>query len=113
MTARPPPGTLLIRVDALADPEARALDFRAGELLFSVLVVRTAGHITAFENVCPHASLPLERPDGRAPITGGAVVCAMHGASFDARTGACLGGPATRPLTPFPVTVRDGAVYAA
>ncbi len=112
--ARPPPGAALIAVADLADPEARALDFRAGEMLFSLIVVRHGDTIAAYRNWCPHAGAPLERPDGRVVIEDGRyLVCSLHGASFALEDGACAGGPANRGLLPFPVAVRDGIVVAA
>lgn len=112
--ARPQPGDFILALDGLGDPEARAVDFRAGEALFSLIVARRGGDVCAYENRCPHAAMPLDRPDGRVIIdAGGFLVCAMHGASFDLATGACAGGPADAPLTPFAIAVRDGAIFAA
>lgn len=112
--ARPAPGAILIALADLGDPEARAIDFRAGEALFSVIVARHGDIVRAYDNVCPHAYSPMERPDGRVVIDAGAfLVCSAHGASFRIGDGACVGGPANGPLTPFPVVVRDGVVFAA
>lgn len=112
--ARPAPGTALIALDELADPEARALDFRNGDWLFSIIVVRRGDDVTGFINWCPHAGAPLERPDGRVPIEEGRyLVCTAHGASFAIEDGACAGGLAKRGLVPFPVTIRDGMVVSA
>jgi len=112
--ARPKPGAFLIALDALGDPEARAVDFREGEALFSVIVARRGELVTAYENDCPHARAPLERPDGRVPLVEGRfLLCTAHGASFRLEDGACAGGPAKSGLTPFRVDVRDGAVFAA
>jgi nitrite reductase/ring-hydroxylating ferredoxin subunit len=112
--ARPAAGAVLVRLGDLADGEARAIDFREGEALFAVIVVRRGDAALAYENVCPHLQMPLERPDGRVVVDpGGHLVCAMHGASFRVADGACMGGPARRALTPFAVAVRDGVVVAA
>lgn len=112
--ARPRPGDVLCALDRFGDPEARALEFRAGEALFSLIVVRRGDHVRAYENRCPHAGQPLDRFDGHVIVDAqGFLVCAMHGASFDLITGACAGGPANAPLTPFAIAVRDGTVFAA
>lgn len=112
--ARPKPGTFLIALEALGDPEARAVDFREGEALFSVIVARRGDLVTAYENECPHARAPLERPDGRVPLVQGRfLVCTAHGASFRLEDGICAGGPAKSGLIPFRVEVRAGAVFAA
>lgn len=112
--ARPAPGIALIALAALDDPDARAVDFRCGEALFSLIVARRGDTVRAYENLCPHAGSPLERPDGRVVIDDGRyLVCSAHGASFAIADGACVGGPANGPLTPFPIFVRDGVAYAA
>lgn len=112
--ARPPAGTPLLALEDLGDPDALAVDFRAGDALFSLLIVRSGDLVRAFENVCPHARSPLERPDGRVVIEAGRyLVCSAHGASFSIADGACAGGPANGPLTPFPIVTRAGVVFAA
>lgn len=106
--ARPVSGARLVRLDDLPDPSARALDFRAGDQLYSLIFARRGDAVRAFENVCPHAGLPLERPDGRVPFSEGHIICAMHGATFAFETGACAGGPASRGLKPVPIVLADG-----
>lgn len=112
--ARPAPGTTLIALSALGDPDARAVDFREGDHLFSVIVARRGDEVTAYVNWCPHAGAPLERPDGRVPIEEGRyLVCTAHGASFAIEDGACAGGLARRGLIAFRIEVADGVVRAA
>jgi nitrite reductase/ring-hydroxylating ferredoxin subunit len=58
------------------------------------MVIRRGDEMTAFENRCPHAGWPLDTFDGRFLTTeAGGLICAAHMAVFDARSGACLGGP--------------------
>lgn len=58
------------------------------------MVIRRGDEVTAFENRCPHAGWPLDTFDGRFLTTkAGDLICAAHMAVFDARSGACLGGP--------------------
>ncbi len=111
--ARPAPGARLADVADIADPGAIVRDFRHGDALFSVLIARSGGRITAYENSCPHAQFPLERPDGRVVVLQGRyVLCAGHGALFAMEDGACAGGPGTgRGLTPIPVEIRDGVIH--
>jgi nitrite reductase/ring-hydroxylating ferredoxin subunit len=111
--ARPAPGAPLMAVTDLADGEARAVDFRSGDALFSLVVVRRGDLVVAYENDCPHARQPMERPDGRVVMVERAfLVCSAHGASFRIEDGACVGGPAKGGLTPFPVETRGGVIYA-
>lgn len=110
--ARPKPGALIARLDEISDPGAIVRDFREGEALFSLLITRRGAAVSAFENRCPHAGFPLERFDGRVVVLGENVLCSAHGALFALRDGACVAGPGTgRPLTPFSVELRDGAIF--
>jgi nitrite reductase/ring-hydroxylating ferredoxin subunit len=94
-------------------PEQGALtfDFVNGDARFSLIVAVSDGHVHGFENVCPHANYPLERPDGRVPMQEGRfLICSAHGASFDIEGGRCVGGPgagAGRGLKPVPLK-RNG-----
>jgi nitrite reductase/ring-hydroxylating ferredoxin subunit len=88
----------LARVPASDIEEGGAISldvsFQAGRQ--SVIVLRHGDQLRAFLNHCPHAGWPLERFDGRFLFTpDGDLICAAHGAVFDARTGACLAGPGT------------------
>lgn len=92
--ARPKPGALLCPLDAIKINGAIVLDFRDGEARFSLLLTRTANGVFGYENVCPHARSPLERPDGRVVIQQKQfIICTAHGASFQIETGRCVAGP--------------------
>ncbi|MET0181704.1 MAG: Rieske (2Fe-2S) protein [Caulobacterales bacterium] len=110
--AQPAPGDMLARVDDIPDAGAIVRDFQNGEARFSVLLARKDGVVTAYENRCPHAGFPLERPDGRMIVLEGKYLfCAGHGAMFTIESGACVGGPGTgKGLTPLPVDIVDGDV---
>ena len=72
-----------------------------------VLVVHAKdGSVHALHAVCSHAYARLD--EGR--LRGHRVICPLHGASFDVRTGAVLGAPATLPLKSYPVRVVDGRI---
>jgi nitrite reductase/ring-hydroxylating ferredoxin subunit len=68
---------------------------------------RVDGRYYAVSNRCSHASQTLS--SGR--LRGVELTCPLHGARFDVRTGACLAGPAERPIRTFPVTIESGKVY--
>jgi len=61
----------------------------------------------ATDAICSHAQAVLT--DGQ--LRGGRVVCPLHGARFDVRSGRVLSPPAFRPLRTYPVQVEDGAVF--
>ncbi|WP_339335541.1 Rieske (2Fe-2S) protein [uncultured Maricaulis sp.] len=110
MRPKPTAGTVLARLDALPDPGARASDWEGG----AVVLIRRGQTVTAFANLCPHAGLPLCLPDGRGLLhKGETLVCPVHGASFDAASGECTGGPAAGDrLTAIPVEIVGAEVRA-
>ena len=74
-----------------------------------VSVFRTSQGLVAFDDNCPHAGAPLSAGIYR----DGVVVCAWHGFTFDAATGACTlypGGPSAAPRA---VRVEAGRVLVA
>jgi nitrite reductase/ring-hydroxylating ferredoxin subunit len=75
----------------------------AGEEL---LLVKVDGEIHAMSNICSHDYAELS--DGE--LDGHEIVCPLHQARFDARTGEALTPPAYEPLPTFPVRVVDGSV---
>ena len=92
-SARPLGGVLLAQVHDVPDCGAIALDFAKGEDRFSMLLARRGDAVFGYENHCPHAGYPLERPDGRVLVQQQRyMVCTAHGASFELDTGACAGG---------------------
>jgi nitrite reductase/ring-hydroxylating ferredoxin subunit len=62
--------------------------------------------VHAVHNVCSHAFARMD--EGR--LRGTRLICPLHGAGFDVRTGAVLGAPATAPLRSYPVRVVDGMI---
>jgi nitrite reductase/ring-hydroxylating ferredoxin subunit len=85
-----------VNLDQIDDGGAISLDLTFKEGRQSVIVTRRSEVIAAFLNRCPHARWPLDTFDGRFLMTQqGDLICAAHGAIFDALSGACLGGPGT------------------
>ena len=77
-----------------------------------VLVVRQAGEVYAYENRCSHFGVRLDvTPDYRF-VEDGLIVCQVHYARYDLRSGACVRGECgVEGLRSLPVAVRDGAVH--
>ncbi len=61
----------------------------------------------AVENRCPHRDVPLD--DGA--VINGEIVCPLHGARFNLKTGAHQNPPATCGLRTFVVTVAGGELF--
>ena len=64
------------------------------------------GNVYAVHNVCTHAYALLS--EGR--LRGHRLICPLHGASFDIRSGAVLGAPATEPLASYTVRLTNDMI---
>ena len=78
--------------------QMRCVDVAGVQVL---LVHAKDGAIHAVNNICSHAYARLD--EGR--LRGHRLICPLHGASFDIRSGAVLGAPATAPIASYPVRV--------
>ncbi|WP_251344089.1 Rieske (2Fe-2S) protein [Haloplanus halophilus] len=76
------------------------------------VLVRTADGVRGWLNYCRHLlDVRLDKGSG-APMRDGELVCANHGAYFEADTGFCTFGPCEgATLEAVDVTVVDGDVY--
>ena len=108
MSTRLPAGTVLARLDDLADGAARVVDLNPEEFPpVTALLVREGEAVHAFLNRYPHAGRPL----GMGPIPvltpdGELLQCTAHGAQFEKHTGLCVAGPCMdESLRRLPVTV--------
>lgn len=71
-----------------------------------VAVFNLDGEYHAIENVCTHEYAELTDGD----LEGDEIVCPLHGARFDIRTGEALTPPAYEPVAKLPVRVDGGVV---
>lgn len=76
-------------------------------------VIRFHGQVHAYLNQCAHVPAELDwQPGEFFDDSKLYLICAIHGALYSPKTGACLGGRCQgRGLVPLPVEERDGAVY--
>ena len=85
---------VLCRLAEIPDPGSRGFDFRDGDALHSVFVVRAGETLRAYENACPHTQGPLDWvPDQFLTREKDMILCATHGALFRIDDGHCLSGP--------------------
>lgn len=75
----------------------------------AVVVCHTKDGWHALDNICSHAYAKMD--EGR--LRGVRLICPLHGASFDCRTGAVLGAPATQALDLFKVRVEGDRVQVS
>lgn len=73
----------------------------------AVVLTKVQGQIAAFDGVCTHADFKL----GTSRLVRGcAIECPVHGALFDAQSGAVTKGPADTPLTKINTRVEGADV---
>jgi nitrite reductase/ring-hydroxylating ferredoxin subunit len=88
-------------------------EFELRGLRRSAFVVRFDGAPRGYLNQCAHVPVELDWQPGQFFDSDGLyLVCATHGAMYDAGTGACAGGPCSgRGLIPVAVAERDGKIF--
>jgi len=74
-----------------------------------IVLCRSRDGYHALDNICTHGYARLD--EGR--LRGVRLICPLHGASFDCRSGAVLGAPASEPLRTHAVRVVDRHVEVA
>ncbi|NLA68778.1 MAG: Rieske 2Fe-2S domain-containing protein [Gammaproteobacteria bacterium] len=111
-----PASAPLLALDALAPGTFAAVDALLDGIEEPLILHRAAdGAVRAWLNVCPHAGRRLDWAPGRFLVSkDGLLVCAVHGAAFEAVGGVCEAGPCRgESLRAVAVQVRDGAVWLA
>src|SRR4029450_4745752 len=76
-------------------------------------VLRFDGQVVAYLNRCVHVPTEMDWQPGEF-LDGGRefIICAIHGASYAAQTGRCIGGPCGQGrLLPIETFERDDAVW--
>ena len=108
-----PPLLVLADPVRLRDGDGVTFRIRDQGIERDAFVVRAAGRLFAYLNVCRHQQLPLDLGDARFFDAEMRVLeCRQHGARYRPETGACLDGPcAGGRLTPLALELRDGALW--
>ena len=75
--------------------------------------IRYKGAVHAYLNRCAHVAMELDWQEGVFfDADGRDLLCSTHGATYDAATGRCVGGPCVGGrLLKLYVEERDGMVY--
>jgi 3-phenylpropionate/trans-cinnamate dioxygenase ferredoxin subunit len=85
------------RTDEIAPGQARLIDVKGKQIaLFNV-----NGEFFAIDNMCTHEEASLAEGE----LSGHEVICPLHGAKFDVRTGEVLGPPAYDDVASYKVRV--------
>jgi len=76
-------------------------------------VVRYRGRVHGYLNRCAHVAMELDWQEGVFfDFEGRDLLCSTHGATYDAASGRCIGGPCNgSPLVKLRLEERDGLVY--
>jgi nitrite reductase/ring-hydroxylating ferredoxin subunit len=75
--------------------------------------IRYGGVVHAYLNRCAHVAMELDWQEGVFFDSAGRdLLCSTHGATYEARSGRCLGGPCNgASLVKLKVEEREGGVY--
>ena len=75
--------------------------------------LRFDGQVVAYLNRCAHVPTEMDwQPGDFLDSSREFILCSIHGAAYEPRTGRCAGGPCGRGrLTVIDVAERDGQVY--
>ena len=108
------PQRLICASDALAD-SGRGMRFEVeyfGQPA-PAFAIRYRGRVHAYLNRCGHIPMELDWQEGVFfDFAGLDLLCSTHGATYDAQSGRCVGGPCNRsPLVKLRVEERGGQVY--
>lgn len=103
----------LMTLDRLADGALVECEGAVEGVAESLIVRRSGTAVHAWLNVCPHAGRRLDWAPGQFLLSKeGLLVCAVHGASFELPSGACVAGPCRgESLRAVPVRVEGDAVW--
>lgn len=72
-----------------------------------IALFKVGGEYFAVHATCSHERASLLIGD----VDGHEIICPLHGARFDLRTGKNLSLPAVRPVASYPVKVAEGKIY--
>ncbi len=98
--------TLVAKAEEIPPGTCRCFDVQGRK----VLIAHLDDGFRAVENRCSHAASPL---DPSRILKGGQILCPLHGARFDLRTGAAKAAPAFRPIATYQVRIVDGNLEVA
>ncbi|MCH9014444.1 MAG: non-heme iron oxygenase ferredoxin subunit [Gemmatimonadetes bacterium] len=91
----------------LSDGSVLAVELSDGS---QVCLARAEGDVFAVEDRCSHAEFPLSEGEVCGEFQ---IECALHGATFDLRTGEALTEPAEEKLKTYEVKVENGGIFVA
>lgn len=117
MAETPPPDDArqpLCTSAELADRgRAHVWDVQQWGQVVRAFVLRHEGALVAYLNRCVHVPTEMDWTPGEfLDVDRRWILCSIHGATYEPKSGRCVGGPCGRGgLTPLRVAEEDGRVY--
>lgn len=71
-----------------------------------IALCNLGGEFFAIDDTCTHAEASLSE----GTLTGDEIMCPLHMATFNIRTGACTGPPADEDLATYPVRINGDSI---
>lgn len=105
---------LLCASDALIERgDAVVFDVQQWRRKVGAFVMRFEGRVVAYLNQCAHVPTEMDWQEGKfLDRDREAIICSIHGATYDPLNGRCVGGPCVGArLTALRVEERDAQVY--
>ncbi|MBY0468536.1 MAG: Rieske 2Fe-2S domain-containing protein [Burkholderiaceae bacterium] len=105
---------LLCASDALVERgDAVVFDVQQWRRKVGAFVMRFEGRVVAYLNQCAHVPTEMDWQEGKfLDRDREAIICSIHGATYDPLSGRCVGGPCVGGrLTALRVEERDAQVY--
>ena len=105
---------LLCASDALIERgDAVVFEVQQWRRKVGAFVMRFEGRVVAYLNRCAHVPTEMDWQEGKfLDRDREAIICSIHGATYDPLNGRCVGGPCVGArLTALRVEERDAQVY--
>ncbi len=105
---------LLCASDALIERgDAVVFEVQQWRRKVGAFVMRFEGRVVAYLNQCAHVPTEMDWQEGKfLDRDREAIICSIHGATYDPLNGRCVGGPCVGArLTALRVEERDAQVY--
>ncbi|WP_394426461.1 Rieske (2Fe-2S) protein [Vreelandella stevensii] len=108
----PQAGAIICSSNEIKEGNTHHFNIISKDGAFPVIATRIEGAVHCYVNACPHQHLPLNyRSDNIISSDKNRLLCSVHGAAFDSKTGRCLTG-AFNNLDKIPVIEdQQGNVY--
>lgn len=102
-------------LNKLTNPGSWSFDLPQDDAVIEGFVVYKDGHVSAFENRCPHTGAPLNwSPHQFLDVEAEYIQCSLHGAIFRTEDGFCLRGPCVgESLKSIPVALEEGVIWVS